>query len=454
MTSLAKDLWNKMLRGLETSISAVNFDVWIKTLEPIVVQDNALVLCASNENIKNFVNDKFKDQLFGAAKELNHDILDILIIEPSSKDRYKAADDDIFMPTDDADVSEAKPIETNIINPKYNFENFVVGKSNQFMYAAAKAVAEEPGIRYNPLFIYGGSGLGKTHIMYAIANYIKVLNPKLKIMYASSEKFLNDFVESIGTKKGKSFRERYRDIDVLMVDDIHFIAGKQGTQEEIFHTFNALHGAEKQLVFTSDRPPKEIRDLEQRLQSRFEGGLMVDVQPPDLETRIAILKKKAADAKVRLTNEVLSAMAQQVLYNVRDLEGLLNRVIFLARLKDVSPNVEIVQEASRDTVDKNEDSITAERVIDCVCRYFNVSKDELIGKKKTREIATPRQICMYHLNETVGMPLAAIGSLLGGRDHTTVLHARNKVLELITTNVKVKLAVNDIKEMLLSNRDL
>jgi len=452
--TLQQQIFNKMLTSLEPSMSAVDFDVWIKTLEPVAVKDNRLILGASNDRTSAFVATKFSDKLVKVLKKVNDTISCISIVGPDEAKEYKnnlefSKEIEVSKSSSSEKEKEYLPrTEITPLIPKYNFETFVVGKSNQFMYAAAKAVADEPAVHYNPLFIYGGSGLGKTHIMHAIGNSIAVTNPEKKVMYVSSDKFLNEFIESIRRSKGAEFRDRYREIDVLMIDDVQFFAGKTGVQEELFHTFNALHAANKQLIFTSDRPPKEIQNLEERLCSRFEGGLMADVQLPDAETRTAILQKKAFALNVMIEPKVLSAMAESVSSNIRDLEGVLNRVIFLSRLNEGKPTIELVSEALKDANEKSEESVTSDKVIECVCRYYNVSKDDMLGKKKTREVAEPRQICMYLINEVVGLPLARVGESLGGRDHTTVMHARNKVLEQIQSNVKVKLAVNDIKEML------
>jgi len=454
-------------------MSAVDFDVWIKTLEPIALSGGRLVLAASSDRMRDFVKDKFSDILVGALSKINPLLMGVVLIGPTEKDKY-VDDDSEASPLGNKFASAlqaaaiASPIEetpplnapdeppkellpqTDLtpINPRFNFEEFVEGKSNQYMCAAAMAVAERPGQSYNPLFIYGGTGLGKTHIMHAIANSVFVNHTSKRVIYVSSEQFLNDFVELVRKGRAKEFRDKYRSVDVLMIDDIQFISGKPGVQEEIFHTFNALHGAGKQLVFSSDRPVREIRDLEERLQSRFESGLMVDVQLPDVETRTAILQKKAYSLNVIVDTKVLFFMAEKVSSNIRELEGLLNRVIFLARLNGNSVTIELVQEALKDSNSKSEEAVTADKVMECVCRYYNISKEDLIGKKKSREIAEPRQICMYLVNEIVGLPLARVGESFGGRDHTTVMHARKKVLELIQSNVKVKLAVNDIKEML------
>lgn len=304
----------------------------------------------------------------------------------------------------------------------------------------------------NPLFIYGGAGLGKTHIMHAIGNSLRLSHPHLKVLYVSSEKFVNEFIESIRTTKGKStnFRDKYRSVDVLMIDDIQFIADKAGTQEEMLHTFNDLHQSNKQIVLTSDRPPKEISPLEERLRTRFEWGLIVDVQPPDLETRIAILQKKAQLEKYNIPFDVLKCMAEKMSDNVRDMESLLNKVIFLSRLYGNEPSVDLVREALKDYADQAEESVSVERIVDCVCAMYGVSRDDLVGKKKNKEVVEPRQICMYLITELIPeLPLAAIGAEFGGRDHTTVMHARDKISEKMAQNAKLKTAVADLRDMVL-----
>lgn len=442
---VAKELWASMLTNLEIETSAVNFDVWIKTLEAINIIDTKLILVAPSVGSRNFVSEKFKDIILKAMLALNPSMTDIIFIDASMKEFYAGREEAY------GEVEEPiAKVEPTVINPKYNFETFVVGKSNQFMYAAARAVADEPGIRHNPLFIYGGTGLGKTHIMHAIGNAVKISHPNLKVLYVSSEKFVNEFIESIRTTKGKNtdFRDKYRCVDVLMIDDIQFIAGKEGTQQEMFHTFNDLYNTNKQVIMTSDRPPKEIPDLEERLRSRFEWGLIADVQSPDLETRIAILQKKAQVEKYNIPMNVLTFMAESLDSNIRDMESLLNKVIFLSKLYCQAPNVDIVKEALKDYNDRSEDTVTADNIIDCTCKYYaNVTREDLIGKKKTKEIVEPRQMCIYLITDLLSLPLASIGNLFGGRDHTTIMHARDKIAEKIQTNPKTKVVAQDIKDM-------
>ncbi len=443
MSGEAKELWLNMLSVLETEISVISYDVWIKTLEVVDIVDGKLVVMAQNDEHRNFVATRYLELIRKVMKTINPLLSDVVVIEPSEKEKY-------IRDTPPAEEPEAvQKIEPNVIDPKYNFENFVVGKSNQFVYAAATNVAEEPGKGFNPLFIYGGVGLGKTHIMHAIGNAVRINHPQLKTLYVTSEKFVNEFIGSIRTTKGNSsgFREKYRNVDVLMIDDIQFIANKPGTQEEMFHTFNDLYQMNKQLVFTSDRPPREIPDLEDRLRSRFEWGLIADIQPPDLETRIAILQKKAQLEKQNLPMDVLNYMAERIDTNIREMEGLLKKVIFLSKLSEKPPTVELVKEALKDYGDVSDGSITSDDIIEKTCEYLHVDRDDLIGKKKNKEIVEARHIAMYLMTEMLTLPLKAIGNLFGGRDHTTVIHARDMVAEKMHSNARTKLAVQDIKDL-------
>lgn len=443
MDNTAKEVWQEMLPLLEKELTILSYDVWIKTMEAVAIKDSKLILRAASESGREFVQAKYFELIKAAMQMVNPLLVGVEIYTKEELDK---------LPLEDTYKIEEEiilPEEPLTIQPKYNFENFVVGKSNKLAYAASHAVAEEPGTRYNPLFIYGGAGLGKTHLMHAIGNYIRVSRPELKVLFVTSEKFVNDLVTYIGiSSKGSSFREKYRSVDVLMVDDIQFIAGKTATTEEIFHTFNELYAANKQLIFTSDRVPKDIPDIDERLRSRFEWGFTADIQPPDLETRIAILRKKAQMLKHNVPMDVLTAMAECIESNVREMEGLLNKVLMLAQLEKTTPTVEMVREAAKDYGPRENGVFTAEDVIEATCKLFGIKKSDLIGKKKTKDMVMPRQLCIYCITELLNMPLAAIGNLFGGRDHTTILYARNKISDrLRADDSKIKADVENIKNM-------
>ncbi|MBO5224371.1 MAG: chromosomal replication initiator protein DnaA [Clostridia bacterium] len=442
-----KKIWLDVLGILEREISStITYDVWIKTLEAVDIVGEKLILCAPSESNKLKVNREFKTLIVSVLKSLNALITDVEIIVSGEYEKQEELIEE---------KSEELPakVEANVINPKYTFDNFVVGKCNQLAYAAARAVAEQPGNLYNPLFIYGGVGLGKTHIMQSIGNALRKQQPSLKVLYIPSEKFVNEYVMSvrkggISSDFGKQFREKYRNLDVLMIDDIQFVSKKPETQNELFHTFNDLTQAGKQIIFASDRAPSEIPDLEDRLRSRFEWGLIADIQPPDMETRIAILQKKALAQKTVITNDVLTYMAQRLATNIREMESMLNKVILLAKLYNKPITVELAQETFKDYSEPTEEAIGAEDVIDCTCKYFDVSKEDLLGKKRDKKIVEPRQICIYVISEMMPLPLTTIGELMGGRDHTTVLHAKNKVASLIGKDERFDKAITDIKNMI------
>ncbi len=443
MINEARQVWEQMLPMLETELSILSYDVWIKSIEPLDIRDGKLVLMAASEWGKNTVNTRYLPLIKAAMNRANSLLTDVEVISKDEKDEFNEQAETFQIKEEPISIAP----EPMSISLKYNFENFVVGKSNQLAVAAARAVAEEPGLRYNPLFIYGGAGLGKTHLMHAIGNSLRDSHPRLKVLLVSSEKFVNELVKFIGFKgNGSSFRDKYRSVDVLMVDDIQFISGKMATTEEIFHTFNELYNANKQLVFTSDRPPKEIADIDDRLRSRFEWGFTADIQPPDLETRIAILRKKAQIQKYNISMEVLSYMAECISSNVREMEGLLNKVILLSQLNEAQPSIELVREAIKDYSQKDEGEITADDIIDATCKCFNVKREDLLGKRKTRDIVEPRQICIYVMTEVLDLPLATIGNIFGGRDHTTIMYARDKVAQSMSQQ-KTAYDVNNVKNM-------
>ena len=438
----ARPIWEQMLPLLEKEMPILSYDVWIKTLEPLGIRDGKLVLMAAGEGAKDNVNAMYLPLLKAAMQMVNPLLVDVEVISKAQKKQFDTQEETYKIKEEPIVTTE--PLSLNI---KYNFENFVVGNSNQFAVAAARAVAEEPGLTYNPLFIYGAAGLGKTHLMHAIGNSLRLSHPKLKILLVSTEKFINEVVQYIGREKdGQKFRDKYRNVDVLMMDDIQFISAKGRTTEEIFYTFNELYDANKQMIFTSDRPPKQIPDIDERLRSRFEWGLTADIQPPDLETRIAILRKKAQIQKHNISMEVLSFMAECISSNVREMEGLLNKVILLSQLREMQPSIDLVKEAFSDYSQKEDAEITPDDIINATCKCFNVKREDLLGKRKTRDIVETRQICIYVMTEILDLPLTTIGNIFGGRDHTTIMYARDKVTQSLSQQ-KVADDVNNVKNM-------
>ena len=453
--NLAKDIWQDMLPTLETEVNAISFDVWIKPLDTIDVEDDRLVLLAPTEANRDAINNNFRPLIRKVLSSVNPLLTDITLLTPAEVESIGGSLAEAVEKADEKNDEPAIPrMDATLINPRYTFDNFVVGECNRFAVAAARAVAEAPGERYNPLFIYGGAGLGKTHIMHAIGNYVRKNNRHLKVLYVSSEKFVNELIASIRSKGGNTvdFREKYRSADVLMIDDIQFISKKESTQVEMFHTFNDLYQMNKQIIFASDRPPKEIPDLEERLRTRFEWGLIADVQPPDLETRIAILQKKSQLMKYQVPQDVLTYMAQREGSNIREMESLLNKVILLSKLYDKPLSVDLAAEAFKDYRKPQEEAVEAEDIIEATLKlYPNVTKEELIGKKRDKEIVEPRMICIYLISELLPLPMTSIGALMGGRDHTTIMHAKNKVVGLIAKDERIKSRVEDIRNMVFKN---
>ena len=339
-------------------------------------------------------------------------------------------------------------MNTNL-NPKYTFDSFVIGNSNRFAHAASLAVAESPAKAYNPLFIYGGVGLGKTHLMHAIGHYVLQNNPSAKVVYVSSEKFTNELINAIKDDKNEEFRTKYRNVDVLLIDDIQFIAGKERTQEEFFHTFNALHDANKQIILSSDRPPKEIPTLEDRLRSRFEWGLIADIQVPDFETRMAILKKKADVEKLNVANEVMVYIATKIKSNIRELEGALIRIVAYSSLTNREITVDLASEALKDIISKKQGKhITIEIIQDVVANYFNLRVEDLKSQRRTRNVSYPRQIAMYLSRKLTDMSLPKIGEEFGGRDHTTVIHAYEKISDNLNRDESLQHTIDDLTKKL------
>jgi len=448
-----KSLWGKVLTKLELKVSTVSFELWIKTITLLDYKENkTLILVASSKTAKNQLIKNHTGLLKEAISEIFGDDSDFQILDADEKEEYlKNLNPSQLNQSNILNKQEDKPI----FNQKYTFENFVVGKSNQFVYAGARAVAENPGKRFNPLFIYGGVGLGKTHLLHAIGNYSTLHFPDLKIKYVTCEKFTNDYIESMLSKREESkveFREKYRKLDILMVDDIQFLSKKDSTQEEFFHTFNDLYQNSKQIILSSDRPPKDIATLAERLESRFASGLIQDIQLPDFETRIAILRKKAQQERYFIDDEVIEFIAEKIDTNIREMEGFLSKVHFFATLLGKkTAGLDEAREAFKEKLDTSRENLTIDLIIDKVCSYFNISKTDIIGKKKSKEIVEPRMIAVYLVSELLDMPLISIGKHFGGRDHTTIIHARDKLTQQVKVNPTTKTIIAELKSLIISN---
>ena len=433
-------IWKQVSERIQNLVSPISYNTYIKTLEPVDIMGRVLVLKAETPLGANTIMKKHAEKIRDAMAKCDLGVKDFRLVVDGSEEFSLDQEDDSL------DAFQSAPI-----NKQFTFDSFVAGAGSKFVYAAAQAVAEAPGETFNPLFIYGESGLGKTHLMHAIANQIARTHPEKKVLYTTCENFLNEFIDSIAQKSSARFRSHYRNVDVLMIDDVQFLKNKTQVQEEFFHTFNELSAQNKQIVLTSDRPPKEIATLEERLRTRFEGGLIADVQPPDPETKIAILKKKASDKKYIIADDVLEFLAQDSGHDVRTLEGRLTKVIFASKLHEEPITLELAKKALNESVNESEEQedVTAESIISAVCNYFKQSKADLIGKGKKADLVKARQICAYLLCEMLSLPLVAVGNVLGGRDHTTIMYARDKMEKLASLNEKIAKEIDDIKNIVL-----
>ena len=443
-------LWEKVLQILKGEVSAVAFKAFFATVKPLLLDNNTLYICANSDFNKDILNNRYHSLIVGIVKEVT--AKDIKVIVLGSEEEMDSLIKDINSESTSSTSKSAKAptkYESNL-NPKYTFDTFVIGNSNSFAHAACVAVAESPAKSYNPLFLYGGVGLGKTHLMQAIGHHILETDSTQKVVYVSSEKFTNELVNSIKDDKNEEFRNKYRNVDVLLIDDVQFIAGKERTQEEFFHTFNTLHEANKQIIISSDRPPKDIPTLEERLRSRFEMGLITDIQPPDFETRIAILRKKAQMDNTEVPDEVADYIAKNVKSNIRELEGALTRVMAYSSLTKKKVSLEVATEALKDIiVSYNTSEINVVRIKEKVAEAFDIKMEDFNSKKRTRAIAYPRQVAMYLSRDLTDLSLPKIGEEFGGRDHTTVIHACDKISKDLKENIDLKLKVekiiNDLK---------
>jgi len=424
------DLWQQVLSAIQTRLSKPSFDTWLKSTKASVFTDRLLVICAPNNFAREWLESRYAKLIASTVYETLGLQVEVQFVLEEEAQTLAAAQAAVPAPAAAAAKPAAQTEENfaSMLNPRYTFDTFVIGAGNRFAHAASLAVAEDPANSYNPLFLYGGVGLGKTHLMHAIGHYVLQHNPAAKVLYISSEKFTNEFINAIRDNRGESFRNKYRSIDVLLIDDIQFLAGKEQTQEEFFHTFNALQEERKQIIISSDRQPKEIPTLEERLRSRFEWGLITDIQPPDLETRIAILRKKAKSENLEIPGEAMVYIANQIDTNIRELEGALIRVVAYSSMMNEDVTVALAADALKDIIPSSRPRvITIQDIQQKVGEFYGLRMEDFKARKRTKAVAFPRQVAMYLSRELTDYSLPKIGEAFGGRDHTTVIHAHEKI---------------------------
>jgi chromosomal replication initiator protein len=449
-----EQIWKSVLGELEISLSKANFTTWFKNTQIVSIEGDAVVVGVPNVFTKEWLEKKYHPQILEA---LAHSLSGINTIqyrvgslrtlekEVIQKEAIKKVEEEVHESEELEDVR----VSTGDMNPKYTLETFVVGNSNKLAFAACQSVTENPGTKYNPLFIYGGVGLGKTHLMQAVGTAIHKKSPEKKVVYVTSEKFTNDFVAGITNRKTDAFKDKYRKVDVLLVDDIQFLAGKETTQEEFFHTFNALQQANKQIILASDRPPKAIPTLEERLRSRFEWGLIVDIQPPDLETRIAILQRKSQLRGYAVPLEVLDYIARNIQNNIRELEGALNRILAYCELNGSQPGLEVAKTVLTSLIaGSRRRGFSARQIVEKVANFYDISVNEILGTKRDKEIVLPRQIAMYLMREELQLSYPKIARELGKKDHTTAIHSCDKIEKELDNNEVLRHEISLIRERL------
>jgi chromosomal replication initiator protein len=438
-----QQLWQAILGNLELTLSKANFTTWFKNTSIIEKSETGIVVGVPSAFSKEWLQNKYHQEILKALKQLSPETKEVKyqIVSPS------------FMPTQsqtkEVARTQVKQPENQTLNPKYTFNTFIVGSNNQLAHAASLAVSKKPGQVYNPLFIYGGVGLGKTHLMQAVGADVLKKDPNAKILYVTSERFTNEFVQALQQGRTEHFKNTYRSVDVLLVDDIQFLAGREGTQEEFFHTFNALHQNNRQVVMTSDRLPKEIPAIEERLVSRFEWGMVADIQAPDLETRLAILRTKAREKNYNIEPEILTYIAETIQSNIRELEGALNRLMVYCQLNNTRPSIEQVKSILVNVITPpKKRGVSAKKIIEVVADFYNVSTEDLLKQSRKKEYVNPRQIAMYIIRRELETSLPSIGEFFGGRDHTTVIHAIDKIERHMKEKSNLKQEIELIKDRL------
>jgi chromosomal replication initiator protein len=438
------DLWTQVLSVIEKKVSKPSFDTWLKSTKASLFTDSSVVICAPNTFAREWLESRYTKLIATTIQEMTGRHVEVAFIV-ESEEKALAASAPLHNDLPKTPVQEEA--FNHMMNSRYTFDTFVIGSGNRFAHAASLAVAEAPAKAYNPLFLYGGVGLGKTHLMHAIGHYVIEHNPNARVMYISSEKFTNEFINAVRDNRGESFRNKYRSIDILLIDDIQFLAGKEGTQEEFFHTFNTLHEEGKQIIISSDRPPKEIPTLEDRLRSRFEWGLITDIQPPDLETRIAILRKKARAENLEIPNEAMLYIANQIDTNIRELEGALIRVVAYSSLINQDVTTHLAAEALKNIIPSSRPRvITIMDIQQKVGEFYGLKLEDFKARKRTKAVAFPRQVAMYLARELTDFSLPKIGEAFGGRDHTTVIHAHEKISVSVKNDQELYKIVYTISE--------
>jgi chromosomal replication initiator protein len=444
----AEQAWQAVTGQLQMDLPKASYETWVSGTELIAYEDGAFIIGVKNAYARDWLDSRLSSTVTRLLSGMMNRTVAVRFVVWQNTPEIDSNGLDGCLPIDKIEIDE--PVErprpaNSTLSGRYSFDNFVVGASNRLAHAASMAVAEKPAFAYNPLFLYGGVGLGKTHLLHAIGNMCEKRG--LRILYVSSEEFTNDLINAIRTHTTQAFREKYRRTDVLLIDDIQFIAGKESTQEEFFHTFNTLHGQNKQLVISSDRPPKALVTLEERLRSRFEWGLSADIQPPDFETRVAILRSKADRAGYSLPIGILETIARRVQSNIRELEGALTRIVAFADLSGLQVTTQLVVSALSDLLPRRQD-VQPEEVVRTVADNFGITLDRMLSRDRSREVALPRQIAMYLLREEINISLPQIGMALGGRDHTTILYGCEKVADLLERDDRLRRQVIEIRERL------